>query len=64
MGADPSLRPNVAAIQKEQKKQDSPVDIPNMARYDNVSAWELVFGNGQPLIKKTRVVALFVAVQE
>jgi hypothetical protein len=46
MGADPSLRPDVAAIQKEQKRQESPVEISNMARYDNVSAWELAFGCG------------------
>jgi hypothetical protein len=46
MGADPSLRPNVAAIQKEQKRQESPVEISNMARYDNVSVWELAFGCG------------------
>jgi hypothetical protein len=46
MGADPSLRPHVAAIQKEQKRQESPVEISNMARYDNVSAWELAFGCG------------------
>jgi hypothetical protein len=47
MGADPSIRPNVAAIQKEQKRIESPVDIHNIRKFDNVSAWELVFGCGQ-----------------
>jgi hypothetical protein len=55
MGADPSIRPNVARIQKEQQQQQqqqrqnkgaSPqkVVIANMRRFDGVSAWELAFG--------------------
>jgi hypothetical protein len=47
-GADPSIRPNVPAIRDAQKRQSkdqaAPVDIPNMSRFDDASAWELVFG--------------------
>jgi len=47
MGADPSLRPNVAEIQQAQKQKETPpVDIPNMGRFDGVTAWELAFGDG------------------
>lgn len=51
-GADPSIRPNVAALLEAQKKQSesggetSPLDVPNMKRFDDVSAWELAFGDG------------------
>jgi hypothetical protein len=45
MGADPSIRPNVADMQKQHKAQDSKVEIQNMNRFDGVSAWELAFGN-------------------
>jgi Ankyrin repeat len=47
-GADPSIRPNVAALLEAQKKQSdaSPLDVPNMRRFDDVSAWELAFGDG------------------
>jgi hypothetical protein len=47
MGADPSIRPNIEKIMEEQKEQpeDSKVEIPNIQRFDGVSAWELTFGN-------------------
>jgi Ankyrin repeat len=47
-GADPSIRPNVAALLEAQKTQSdaSPLDVPNMRRFDDVSAWELAFGDG------------------
>lgn len=57
MGADPSIRPNVAAIQQEAANhvsetenngisKNTAVDIPKMGRFDGMSAWELAFGNG------------------
>lgn len=45
MGADPSIRPNVAEVHKQQRAQDSKVEIQNMNRFSGVSAWELAFGN-------------------
>lgn len=47
MGADPSVRPNIEAVLEERKKQpkDSKVEIPNIHRFDGVTAWELAFGN-------------------
>jgi hypothetical protein len=45
MGADPSIRPNVADVRKHHKAQDYKVEIQNMNRFDGVSAWELAFGN-------------------
>ena len=47
MGADPSVRPNIDDVIEQRKNQpeDSKVDIPNIRRFDNVSAWELAFGN-------------------
>jgi hypothetical protein len=47
MGADPSVRPNVQEILEEQKSRpdDSKVDVPNVKRFNGVSAWELAFGN-------------------
>jgi len=41
MGADPSLRPDVAAILQE----NPDLDIPNIKRFDDVTAWELAFGD-------------------
>jgi hypothetical protein len=43
MGADPSLRPDVAAIQAAQKDSDVPLEIPHMHRFDGMTAWELAF---------------------
>lgn len=47
MGADPSIRPNVARVKEEQKEapEGTKLEIPNMARFDGVTAWELAFGN-------------------
>jgi hypothetical protein len=47
MGADPSVRPCVRVILEEQREQpeDSKVEIPNVQRFDGVSAWELTFGS-------------------
>lgn len=49
MGADPSIRPNVAEFESEIKKdkKKGKLEIKNMARFDGVSAWELAFGNAQ-----------------
>lgn len=50
MGADPSIRPNLAAIQMAVKeaaaelKQDAPPPVAHMSRYSGATAWELVFG--------------------
>jgi hypothetical protein len=45
MGADPSIRPCVAEIMRSQQQQaSSPVSLKNIHRFDNLSAWELVFG--------------------
>jgi len=46
MGADPSIRPDVNAIKNEFEAQgeEQLVDIPNMGRFDNLTAWELAFG--------------------
>jgi len=46
MGADPSIRPDVNKIKSEAEAQgdEQLVDIPNMGRFDNMSAWELAFG--------------------
>ena len=47
MGADPSIRPNVFEVKKQAKEapEGSKLEIPNLARFDGVSAWELAFGN-------------------
>ncbi|VEU41622.1 unnamed protein product [Pseudo-nitzschia multistriata] len=47
MGSDPSVRPNVDVVLEERRSQpkDSKVDIANIRRFDNVTAWELAFGN-------------------
>jgi hypothetical protein len=47
MGADPSIRPDIDKVSEDRKNQpeDSKVDIPNIRRFDNVTAWELAFGN-------------------
>ena len=55
MGADPSIRPNIAEIKQRQQQQakssskdnkdGGKVEIPNMQRFDGISAWELAFGN-------------------
>jgi hypothetical protein len=47
MGADPSVRPIIEEVLKEQKEQpeDSKVEIPHIQRFDGASAWELAFGN-------------------
>jgi ankyrin repeat protein len=51
MGADPSVRPDVKKIKDEADAgvEAQLVDIPNMGRFDNLSAWELAFGkdNGE-----------------
>jgi hypothetical protein len=45
MGADPSIRPNVAALRLHLASQgDGATAVPNLNRYDDASAWELVFG--------------------
>lgn len=46
MGADPSIRPDVAKIKSdaEEEGEEKLVDIPNMGRFDGLSAWELAFG--------------------
>ena len=50
MGADPSIVPNVAAIQQaqaqqaEQQQAEHVVVVAHMHQYDGMSAWELVFG--------------------
>eukprot|EP00538_Stauroneis_constricta_P000160 CAMPEP_0119547478 /NCGR_PEP_ID=MMETSP1352-20130426/1594_1 /TAXON_ID=265584 /ORGANISM="Stauroneis constricta, Strain CCMP1120" /LENGTH=1014 /DNA_ID=CAMNT_0007592421 /DNA_START=57 /DNA_END=3101 /DNA_ORIENTATION=+ len=54
MGADPSTRPNVEAIQEAQEQYQAMksanetefVQLSNMSRFDGVSAWELGFGRG------------------
>ena len=56
MGADPSIRPNVKEIKREQAllPEGSKVEIPNISRFDGASAWELAFGNGkEPKRKKS-----------
>lgn len=47
MGADPSIRPDVVEIKKQAQEapEGSKLEIPNMARFDGVTAWELAFGN-------------------
>ena len=47
MGADPSVRPNIDDVLEERKSQpkDSKVDIPNIRRFEMITAWELAFGN-------------------
>jgi hypothetical protein len=47
MGADPSVRPNIDVVLEERKNQpkDSKVDIPNIRRFEMITAWELAFGN-------------------
>ena len=47
MGADPSVRPNIDKVLEQRKNQpeDSKVDIPNIRRFESISAWELAFGN-------------------
>merc|ERR1712166_814193 len=47
MGADPSIRPDIEKVLEDRKNQpeDSKVDIPNIRRFDSVTAWELAFGN-------------------
>lgn len=59
MGADPSLRPNSNRIQEYYKRQQNNINvdnesttapppmtpIKNISRFDNMSAWELVFGS-------------------
>ena len=47
MGADPSITPDINKVLKVRKSQpkDSKVDIPNIRRFDSVTAWELAFGN-------------------
>ena len=47
MGADPSIRPDIDKVLEDRKNQpkDSKVDIPNIRRFDCVTAWELAFGN-------------------
>jgi hypothetical protein len=45
MGADPSIRPDVAALRLHLASQgDGATAVPNLNRYDDASAWELVFG--------------------
>jgi len=53
MGADPSVRPDIDEVidQRKNQPEDSKVDIPNMQRFDSISAWELAFGNA--LYEKT-----------
>ncbi len=53
MGADPNVRPNIDEVIEQRKNQpeDSKVDIPNIRRFDSISAWELAFGNA--LYEKT-----------
>jgi len=47
MGADPSVRPDIDMVLEVRKNQpeDSKVDIPNIRRFDSITAWELAFGN-------------------
>jgi hypothetical protein len=47
MGADPSVRPNIDEVLEQRKNQpeDSKVDIPNIQRFEMITAWELAFGN-------------------
>lgn len=45
LGADPSIRPDVDAIEAA-RSPSAPVEIPNIRRFDGVTAWELVFGDG------------------
>jgi hypothetical protein len=47
MGADPSIRPNIAEVKEQalEAPEGSKLEIPNMGRFDGVSAWELAFGN-------------------
>ena len=60
MGADPSVRPDVSKIKAaaEAEGEEKLVDIPNMGRFDNLSAWELAFGKAtdtdgeKPALKK------------
>ena len=42
MGANPSIRPNVAEIQRTMQTSDS--NDTSWARYDGLTAWELAFG--------------------
>lgn len=46
MGADPSVRPNIEQIKADAQAEgeEQLVDIPNMGRFDKLSAWELAFG--------------------
>ena len=48
MGADPSVRPCVADVKQQQAQQPegTKAEIPNMDRFDDLSAWELLFGFG------------------
>ena len=48
MGADPSIRPCVADVKQQQAMQPegTKAEIPNMDRFDDLSAWELLFGFG------------------
>ena len=47
MGADPSVRPNIDEVLEDRRNQpeDSKVDIPNIRRFEMITAWELAFGN-------------------
>jgi len=47
MGADPSVRPDIKVVLEQRKNQpeDSKVDIPNIHKFDMITAWELAFGN-------------------
>ncbi|GAX09728.1 hypothetical protein FisN_19Lh198 [Fistulifera solaris] len=42
MGADPSIRPNVTVIQEKTRQMEKSTS--HLNRYDDASAWELVFG--------------------
>lgn len=47
MGADPSIRPDIKAIREAQKQEGAPpIEVPHINRFDGVTAWELVFGDG------------------
>lgn len=47
MGADPSIRPNVEEVKEHAKEapEGQKLEIPNINRFDGVTAWELAFGN-------------------